>query len=147
MTQPYIYSVTISLAFISMLFLSACGIDRDAADKKLASACKIGVELFLPEGTSVKEIRSTSFSEPDKRSDGDRRATLNVVESDGWYDAEKTYACNFTEDKGFLGMSYSASVMQIDMSDKIYGTKDGKIHGTYDEWLKITNAVDAALER
>lgn len=147
MKQSCTYKAMISCVFISMLLLSACGIDRNAADKKLVSACKVGIELFLPEGTTIKDLRSTSFGEPDNRSDGDRRAILNVVESDGWYDGEKTYACNFTEDKGMFGAGYSASIMQIDLGDKIYGTKDGNIHGSYDEWLKITNSVDAALAR
>lgn len=133
------------IALISLIFLSACGVDRDSADKKLADACETGIKLFIAEGQSVKQVKSSSFSVPDLRSDGDRRVTLNIIESDGWYDGDKSYSCNFFESTGFLGMNYRASIAQIDMGDKIYGTKDGNIQGSYDEWLKITNAVDAAL--
>jgi hypothetical protein len=136
-----------SFSIICITFLSACGIDRAEADKKLVAGCKAGVELFLPEGFSIKEIKSSTFSVPDLRSDGDRRVTLNAVESDGWYSNNKAYSCNFAEDIGMFGARYSASITQVDLGDKVYGTKDGNISGSYDEWLKITNTVDAMLSR
>ncbi|MFP4313140.1 MAG: hypothetical protein ACLFR0_02325 [Alphaproteobacteria bacterium] len=136
--------LTLSLLAITGLSLSAC-VDRAQADERLKRGCAAGVELFIPEGFTLKEIKNASYSKP-RSGEGDRKVTLTVVESDGWYDGEKTYSCNFVESFGFLKMSHDANIYQIDMGNgQIHGKKDGKIVSGFDEWLKITETIDNAM--
>lgn len=129
---------------IATFSLSAC-VERDQADAKLQRGCAAGVALYLQEGFTIKEVKGAEFSKPDNN-EGDRRVALTVVESDGWYDADKTYFCNFAEQFGFLNSSHDAEIYQIDMGDgRIFGKKDGDIVGGFAEWQKITGAVDKAL--
>lgn len=132
------------LSFSSLVFLSAC-VSREQADAKLQRGCAAGIALYMPEGFTIKEVKGATFSDA-KDGEGDRRVALTVLQSDGWYDEDKTYHCNFAEGFGFLKMSHSAEIYQIDMGDEqVYGKKDGNIVGGFAEWQKITGAVDKAL--
>lgn len=132
------------LSVSSLLFLSGC-VDRAQADAKLQRGCAAGVALYVPEGFTIKEVKGATFSDA-KNGEGDRRVTLTVMQSDGWYDEEKTYFCNFAEGFGFMQMSHNAEIYQIDMGDgRVFGKKDGDIVGGFAEWQRITGAVDKAL--
>lgn len=128
----------------SLLLLSSC-VDRAQADKKLERGCAAGIALYVPENFSIKETKGATFSDA-KAGEGDRRVALTVVQSDGWYDEEKTYYCNFAESFGFMKMSHRAEIYQIDLGDgRVFGKQDGNIVGGFAEWQKITGAVDKAL--
>ena len=125
--------------------LGGC-VDRDEADAKLVQACQKGVVYLLDEYSLIKSIKATHFSSVANKEDGDRRVTMDVVIDENYLDVEKSFSCNFIENKGFLGMSYSANISQIDMGDgQIYGRKDGEIYGGMNKWLNITKEAEAAL--
>lgn len=133
-----------ALALAALLSLPAC-VDRAKADAKLARGCAAGIEQFLPEGSSIKEIKERIFGESDAGGSGARYVTLKLVETDGWADVDKEYRCIFQEQFGFLGTGYVATIYQVRMDDKIYGKDGDKILGSFEDHLKLTEAVDKAL--
>lgn len=132
------------LALVALLPLTAC-VDRAKADEKLARACAAGIEAFLPEDQKIKDIKERIFGESDTGGSGARYVTLKISETDGWADVDKEYRCIFQEDFGFLGMGYTAMLYQLRMDDKIYGKDGDKILGTYEEQLKLHEAVDKII--
>lgn len=137
-------NIFLTLGIFSLIFLTSC-VDRDQADAKLKIGCAAAIELFLEEGYSIKEIKDANYSKPANNLDGDRKVTLTVLESDGWYETDKTYSCTFAEDFGMFNATHKANIYQVNMNDQVYGKKDGKIVGGFDAWLKITNTVDKAM--
>lgn len=132
------------VALVALLPLTAC-VDRAKADEKLARACAAGVEAFLPEDLKIKEIKERIFGESDTGGSGARYVTLKLSETDGWMDTDKEYRCIFQEDFGFLGTGYTAMLYQLRMDDKIYGKDGSQILSTYEEQLKLHEAVDKVL--
>lgn len=123
--------------------LAAC-VSREQADARLARGCAAAAELFLPEGTKVKEIKGKTFGEA-KQGAGFRDVTLSAVETDGWSDVEVEYRCVFEEQFGFLGNGHTAAIEQVRLHDNIYGKEEGKILGTFEEHLKLTETVEKAI--
>ncbi len=140
--KPHFY---VFLSLSAVLLLSGC-VSREQADAKLVNGCKAAIGIFIENGFSIKEIKKTEFSTPDTI-DGDRTVTLQLVESDDWYNNDKTYSCNFIEQFGFMQMNYTAEIYQLNMNDKIYGKKDGQILTSLKDWLKITDTVGQALDQ
>ena len=130
---------------LSSFSLGAC-VNREQADARLKKGCTAAIEAFLTDGYSIKEVKSASYSEVPDRLDGDRKVSLTISESDGWYESERTYSCNFVEDLGIFNSSHKANIYQLDMHNKVYGKKDGQIVGGLNEWAKITDAVNDAMD-
>ena len=86
---------------LSSFSLGAC-VNREQADARLKKGCTAAIEAFLTDGYSIKEVKSASYSEVPDRLDGDRKVSLTISESDGWYESERTYSCNFVEDFGIF---------------------------------------------
>ena len=79
--------------------------------------------------------------------DGDRRVVMDVVVDENYLEIDKTFSCNFFENRGLMGMNYSANLAQIDMGDgDVYGRKDDQILGGMNKWLNITKEVEAYLD-
>lgn len=127
-----------------LVTLSAC-VDRGKADEKLAKGCAAAVEQFLPEGQSIKEITNKVYGESSELGKGYRYVTLRALETDGWSDADKEYRCIFEEQFGFLGGGYTAVIYQVRVNDEVYGKKDGQILGTFEDHLKLEQAVEKAM--
>ncbi|MCB9978470.1 MAG: hypothetical protein H6862_02535 [Rhodospirillales bacterium] len=132
----------IFLMFALSLPLAAC-VSRDQADARLARGCTAAAELFLPEGITLKTIKKRTFG-PSDQDPSLRNVTLTAVETDGWSDEEKEYRCTFAESFGFSG-SYTAAIEQLRIGDNIYGKEKGKILGSFDDHLKLTEAVQKAI--
>lgn len=126
-----------------VLPLGAC-VNRDQADARLARGCAAAVELFLPEGIKIKEIKGRTFGASEQGPDF-RQVTLSAVESDGWADVDKEYRCVFQEQFGFLGNGHTAAIEQVRANDNVYGKENGQILGTFEEHLKLTEIVEKAL--
>lgn len=131
------------LMSVLSLTLAAC-VSRDQADARLARGCAAAAELFLPEGTKIKEIKGQVFGESEQ-GQGFRSLTLSAIETDGWSDVEVEYRCVFEEQFGFLGSGHTAAIEQVRLHDNIYGKENGKILGTFEEHLKLTETVEKAL--
>ncbi len=135
-----------AVLLIAVLALTGC-IDRKAADERLASGCASGVEIYLTNGFKIKEIKNKKFAASTEEGAGYRDVTLSYVESDGWANIDKEAKCIFAEEFGLFGMSYGANIYQIKVNDKIYGKKGSEILGSYEDMMKLTKAVDNAMNR
>ena len=127
--------------------VTACGApDRVSADRKLDKACQAAVQALLT-GNDVIEVESTNFTD-ETAPDG---ATLRVVEAQAYvsYDGggyeDQPYKCAFFENTGKFRMGYSAKVEYIEFEGEVYGKQDGVIEGTFEDNLKITEAVNSVL--
>ncbi|MAE50833.1 MAG: hypothetical protein CMH27_03380 [Micavibrio sp.] len=130
----------------SVLALGGC-VSRDQADAKLVLACQKGVEYLLDDYSMIKSIKQTNFSNIANKMDGDRRVVMDVVVDENYLEIDKTFSCNFFENRGLMGMNYSANLAQIDMGDgDVYGRKDDQILGGMNKWLNITKEVEAYLD-
>ena len=137
---------TLPFLLVSLAVLSGC-VDRAAADAKLARGCAAGAEIFIDEGFKIKEIVSKKFQDAPGLGKGYREVTLNVIESDGWYDGEETYQCIFVETVNPFG-SHSATIYQLRLSDdEVYGKEGTKILGTFDDHLRLTETVEQGMNR
>lgn len=133
----------LSLLSVTIL-LSGC-VGREQADANLQKGCEAAVKLHIPTGFTLKEIKSVSFSTPSDTTDGNRKVNMNVIESDGWYDGDKVYSCNFLEEFGFLNMTHKVEIYQVNVGGQIYGKQGGNIMGGVNEWQKIMDAVAGAI--
>ncbi len=131
------------VTLLCVLALTGC-VSREQADARLARGCAAAIELFLPEGTEIKEIKNRIFGESDLGK-GFRYVTLVLVESDGWYEPEKEYRCIFEEQMGIGNISHAAMIHQVRMDDRVYGKDGDKILGSFNDHLKLTETVDRAL--
>ena len=138
-----------SLPFLilSLAILSGC-VDRASADAKLARGCAAGAEIFLDEGFEIKEIKNKKYQDAPGLGRGYREVTLDVIESDGWYDGEETYQCIFVESTGLFNLSHTATIYQLRLSDdEVYGKEGDKIIGSFEDHLKLTETVEQGMNK
>jgi hypothetical protein len=133
----------IVMAGISALALSGC-VSQDQADAKMAKGCAAGIgSLIAPK--EIKEVKSQNFSAEENAEGMHRRVTLDILQKDGWVETDKSYSCLFAQEWGFLNMNHRALVVQIKIDDTVYGKKDGEILGGFQDFLKLTEVMDAAM--
>lgn len=132
------------LALASVLVLTGC-VSREEADKRLERGCAAGAELFFEEGHKIKEVKDRIFRDDPNLGKGYREVRLTVVDSDGWYDADKEIKCIFVEN--FNPMQHSATIYQMKMDDRTWGKEDNQILGTMEEHLKLTETVEQGMNR
>ena len=133
------------LILAALLVLTGC-VDRAKADEKMAKGCAAGAELFLKDDFKIKEITNKKFQDSPGLGKGYREVTLDVIESDGWYDAEMTYQCIFVETVGLFNTTHSATIYQLRLSDEeVYGKEGDKILGTFDDHLRLTETVEQGM--
>ena len=137
-----LYSV--ALLSLSLIALSGC-VDRKTADAKLVRACQAGIEVFLPEGSNIKSVNSETIRNHATHGSGYRQVELNLVISDGWHDNDENQSCIFLEEFGLFGLSYRASIYQLNYNGRIIGQQNYEIQGTLEEMTRLTDAVDKAL--
>lgn len=135
-----------AILLMVLLVLTGC-VSRQQADTKLAAACQAAVEVFLPEGTTVKTIKDKKYKNG-VHGNGYRDVTLSAVETDGWADIDKTYNCTFEERFGPLGLNYTASFYGLSFDDRSYGKigDDNTIKGEIADIVKINQAVESAMQ-
>lgn len=132
------------MALASMLVLTGC-VSREQADKRLENGCAAGAELFLGEGHKVKEIKDRQFRDDPALGKGYREVRLMIVDTDGWYDADKEIKCIFIEN--YNPLQHSATIYQLKMDEQIWGKEGNEILGTMEEHLKLTETVEQGLNR
>jgi len=129
---------------IAVISLSGC-IDRGQADTMIANGCVAAGKAFMPEGSEVKQVKGSSFKDSREFGSGYRAVIVDVVISDGWYDADKQFQCVFAEEFGVFNSSYSSTIYQLNADGTIIGSKGGKIHGTLEDQTKMTAAADGGM--
>jgi hypothetical protein len=132
------------LAVLSVLVLTGC-VSREQADKRLERGCAAGAELFFDEGHKIKEIKDRIFRDDPNLGKGYREVRLTVVDSDGWYDADREIRCIFSENFNFA--QHVATIYQLKMDDKTWGKEGNEILGTMEEHLRLTETVEQGLNR
>jgi hypothetical protein len=125
------------------LTLSGC-VDRTQADATLAKGCAAGAASLLPEGSKLGAIRNTEFS-PSPEGPNMRHVALTAVTMDGYLEQEVTYQCIFEESFGLMKMNYTAAIYQVRVNDQIYGKSGNKIQGSFDDFIKLTDAIRKAM--
>ncbi|MGB4057659.1 MAG: hypothetical protein WBK77_06210 [Alphaproteobacteria bacterium] len=128
------------------LTLTGC-VSREQADQRLQNGCTAGAELFMEEGHKIKEVKDHIFRDNPDLGPGYREVRLTVVDTDGWYDADKEIQCIFVETYGIFGSSHTATIYQLKMDEKIWGMQGKEILGTMEEHLKLTETVEQGLNR
>lgn len=123
--------------------LSGC-VDREQADALLVKGCMAGVGSLLPEGETAGEVKEKSFSASPEGPDM-RHVTLTTIAGDGWLEEERVFECTFEEAFGFLRNNYTASIYQLRFNDQIYGKAGNEIQGSFDDFVKLTDAIRKAM--
>lgn len=136
---------TVLILSITTLALTGCT-DRKTADAKLVRACEAGIEAFLPENDDIKKINKKTVRDHAKLGKGYRQVELDLTVSDGWHDRDETQSCIFMEEFSIFGLSYRASIYQLNYNNKVIGQQNYEIQGTLEEMTKLTDAVDKALQ-
>ncbi len=129
---------------LALLTLTSC-VSREQADKRLENGCAAGAELFFEEGHKVKEIKDSQFRDDPKLGSGYREIRLTIVDSDGWYDADKEIKCIFVENFNFV--QHTATIYQLKMDERTWGKEGNEILGTMEEHLKLTETVEQGMNR
>lgn len=133
------------IAFASLFFLTGC-VSQDQADKKMAKGCRAGIEALIAPKT-ILEVRSQNYSQEETEGGLHRRITFNIVEKDGWFELDKTYSCLFMQDWGLFKMSHTALLVQIKGEDILIGKNNGIIEGSVDDFIRLSNHVERAMEQ
>ncbi len=132
------------LALASVLVLTGC-VSREQADAKLERGCAAGAELFMGEGHKIKEVKDRIFRDEPGLGKGYREVRLVVIDTDGWYDADKEVKCIFAENFNF--MQHTATIYQLKMDDKTWGKEGNEILGSMEEHMKLTETVEQGMNR
>jgi len=126
-----------------VLALTGC-VNREQADAKLAKACAAGVDVLLPEGQKVGEIKGSTFG-ASPVGPGYRNVDIHAVTMDGWLETETDYTCIFEESFSFLNTGYTASIYQVRTGERVIGKSGNEILGDAEDFIKLTDAVRDAL--
>jgi len=133
----------ILISCISLLVLTGC-VTQDQADEKMSKGCIAGVESLI-EPKNLGEIKSMQYADEMTEGGMHRRVTITAVEKDGWVELEKEYTCLFMQEWGIFSSDHRALLVQIEIDEELYGKKDGKIIGDFDDFLALSRSVDAAM--
>lgn len=133
----------LAAAGVSVLALAGC-VSQEQADEKMKTGCKAAVEAMIAPRT-IKEVKTSSAEAEKTMGSVYRRITLTYVENDDFADSEHTGSCLFSEQWGGFKSSHAALLEQVVYNDELIGKKDGNIQGSMDDFLKLTEKVDAAM--
>lgn len=128
---------------VCVVALSGC-VNREQADAILVKGCMAGVGSLLPEGETTGEIKDKSFS-PSSIGPGMRYVKITTTAADGWLEEANTFECIFDESFGLFNSNYVASIYQLRFGDQVYGKSGNEIQGSFDDFLKLTDAIRKAM--
>lgn len=123
--------------------LTAC-IDRDQADAMLVKGCLAGVGSLLPEGETTGQVKDKSFSASPDGPDM-RYVKIITIAGDGWLEEERAFECTFQESFGLFNNNYAAAIHQLRFDGRIYGKAGDEIQGSFDDFIKLTDAIREAM--
>lgn len=129
------------------LTLTAC-VSEDQADTKMAKGCEAGINSLLKDqGKEIITIKAKRYADEQTEGGLHRRITFMAVEKDGWLELDKSYTCLFAQEWGLFKSSHQAILVQIEVDEVLYGKKNGIIQGSLEDFLRLTKAVDSAMEQ
>ena len=125
--------------------LTAC-VTQEQADVKMAKGCTAGINALMQDnGKEISEIKTKRYADEDAEGGLHRRVTIEGIEKDGWLELDKSYSCLFMEEWSLFQIGHKALLVQVKIDDELYGKRDGTILGSFDDFLKLTRVVDAAM--
>jgi hypothetical protein len=131
------------ITILCALSLTGC-VSREQADEKLAKGCAAGISALLPEGETLGNITAKKFTaSPD--GPNMRHVDLTVKREDGWIEEDVAYECTFEESFGFMSKNFTASLYQLRIGDQVYGKAGNQILGDAQDFIKLTDAIRAAM--
>ena len=133
----------LAFAGISVLALAGC-VSQEQADEKMKTGCKAAVETMIAPRT-IKEVKVSSAEAEKTMGSVYRRIKLTYVENDDFADSEHEGSCLFSEQWGAFKSTHAALLEQVVFNDELVGKKDGTIHGSMDDFLKLSEHVDTAM--
>ncbi len=137
---------TLLIIFLS-LSLTAC-VNQEQADTKMAKGCLAGVNALINiDGKNISEIKAERYANEQTEGNLHRRVTLEAIEKDGWLELEKEYSCLFEQKWSAFKTAHVALLVQIEIDGTLYGKKDGKLIGAFDDFLRLTQSVDDAMKQ
>jgi hypothetical protein len=143
MTGPR--TLRIATVLVSLSLLTAC-VDRDQADKLLATACAAGVNALLGDDQKLGAVKTSTFTFENLEAQKMRHVTLTAG-LEGDEDNTSPYDCIFQEDFGLMNNAYAASLYRITAGDRIVGKKDGAIEGDLQDFMKLQDTVGRVLHQ
>lgn len=134
---------TLAFAGISVLALAGC-VSQEQADEKMKTGCKAAVEAMIAPRT-IKEVKASSAEAEKTMGSVYRRIKLTYIENDDFADGQHEGSCLFSEQWGAFKSTHAALLEQVVFNDELVGKKDGTIHGSMDDFLKLSEHVDTAM--
>ena len=133
----------LAFAGVSVLALTGC-VSQEQADEKMKTGCKAAIEAMIAPRT-IKEVKTSSAEAEKTMGSTYRRVHVSYIENDDFADAEHQGSCLFSEQWGAFKSTHAALLEQVVYNDAVIGKKDGTIQGSMDDFLKLTETVDAAM--
>lgn len=128
---------------LSVLTLAGC-VSQQQADEKMGKGCEAAVNAMIAPKTLVN-VKSVKFAD-EVNSDGNyRMVTIVALEKDGWMELDKEYSCKFVQQWGLMKSSHIALLEQLKYGDTVMGKQDGKIIGSFDDFMKLTESAETAM--
>ncbi len=139
--------MVLSCALALATALTGCN-SRESVDAKLAKGCEAGVKSILAAEKYTRQIDSVKTSDFSTTEDKYRKVSLKALTKDKQYGTEKDeeFTCVFQETylPGFN--SYKGILQDMRIDEEVFGVVDGKIQGTVEEHLKLTDTVQDAMK-
>lgn len=136
-------SFVLLFAIAAPALLSGC-VNQQQADAKMGKGCQAAVNAMIAPKT-LSTIKSTQYADDATEGSLYRRVTITATEKDGWMELDKQYSCLFAQQWGLLKTSHTALLEQLSYNNEILGKKDGKIHGSLDDFIKLNKSADTAM--
>ncbi len=130
-------------ALLSTAVLTAC-VSQEQADAKMIEGCKAAVNAMIAPET-IKEYKTTTAEAENTMGSVYRRVRLTYIQNADFAEAEREGSCLFSEQWGVFKGSHAALIEQVVYNDELIGKKDGNIEGDMNDFLKLSEKVDAAM--
>ena len=129
----------------ALLLLSGC-VTEEQANAKVGKGCEAAVKTLI-DPKEIMEIKSIKYGSELEADGLYRSITLNVHERDGWSEQDSEYSCLFEEQWGPLKSSHTALFIQATIDGETVGKEHGVIKGDLDDFLKLTEVVNKAMDQ
>lgn len=131
------------LLAVSALALTGC-VTQEQADAKMFKGCEAAIGAMIAPDT-IKEVKASTAADEKTMGSVYRRVSVTYVENDDFANTELQGSCLFSQQWGMMKSSHAALLEQVVFDDQLVGKKDGNIEGDMNDFLKLTQTVDAAM--
>ncbi len=133
----------LAVSAFSALTLTAC-VSQEQADAKMIEGCK-GALTVMMQPKTIKEVQKTSAEDTHTEGSIYREVKITYVENEDFAGFPKEASCLFAQDWGLFKASHTAVLNRLTIGDQVIGKKDGKIIGSMDDFMKLTDGAETAM--